>query len=750
MLYEYAGYLKNILYAPDASERDRLEYIEFSAEDIAHWSTRDLEADREWKKTPVHRARTDDGVRLVGRFEDVRRMDTLAIDDPSFWVPLGTVGWSDSRFPVDVTRYPIIEVTYRCTSDNALPVCVWTYTGGVHIDRLAQTRQWTTSARLIPHNGVPAQIDALIFRLYSTTRTTESVEIASVRFRATSATEREALEKYQARLEKQGPQRRYDILDAFLPLGVCMDAEAARRNAELLGVSLGEYWDLALEDIVTHHHNCIAMENVDRLTIPEWEELLAHCETFGVKIAASHQINLEDEPQELRDLIDMRIKPYAGSPTVLSWCLKEKPSESDFQDLMKVKGWVEEADPTHPVSVVTHYASAFPLYAPNFSVAGVTHFTSHSPWDIGAIVRANAPLAKGQQFWMVGPAFIYATGAPEWSTCPEMRLMVNLAFANGAKGWFSSAYHNDPIWVSGSCQRTLTGPFLMFSDLWLELDRRMEGLAALAPLLLASRPARLSPDWFSASATSDDLTILPEGVSPTSSYRLRGPDFNLFLIVSNDVRGMSSLNISVSPNTLRGNHIYDLSDFVRKRVWAPMDLERHLEMFPGQSQMVIVAEPDVCARWRDIIAERLIDDDKRQLAFNLKLAKTYGLDIAEIEEILERAGEGHAMENLATMDRARDALVNLMYDSPSIRDTRSSIIEACAAICACDGVLCRLIGRGKVDLAKEWGQKVLPLAREVTHLRLELRRGKGANILDYCRDVAHRTLNLLTDLRALN
>jgi len=750
MNYEYTGYLKTILYAPDANERDHLDCIEFTAEDIAHWPARDLETDREWKKTPVHRARTDEGVRLVGRFEDVRRIDTLSADDPGFWVPLGTLGWTDSRMPVDVQRYPICELTYRCTSDNALPVCAWTYSGGLHIERLPQTRQWTTLARLTRHGEIPNQIDALIFRLYSTTRTTESVEIASVRFRAMSAAEIEAVAKDQLRIEKLGPVKRYEQLDSFLPLGVCMNAEAARRNAELLGVSLGEYWGLALEDIVTHHHNCIAMENVGRLTIAEWEELLARCESFGIKVAAFHDINLGDDQQELHSLIESRIKPYADSPTILSWSLKQEPSEGEFQNLLKVKSWVEQADPNHPVNVVTRYASAFPLYAPHFSVAGINHYTSHAPWDVGAMVRTHVPLMTGQQFWMMGPAFIYATGTPEWSTCPEMRLMVNLAFANGAKGWFSDAYHNDPIWVTGSCQRTLTGPFLMFSDLWLELDRRMESMNALAPLLLASRPAKLPPDWFSAVATSDDLTLLPQGVPPTSSYRLRGPDFNLFLVVSNDVRGMSSLNISVAPEALSGNHIYDLSDFVRNRIWATMDMERHLEMFPGQAQMVIVAEADVCVRWRDIVAERLIEDDKRQLAFNLNLARTYGLDIGAIEGMLHRAGEGPAMEILAVMDRVRDELVNLMYSSPAIRDTRTTLIEACAGICACDGVLCRLIGRGKVDVAKEWGQRVLPLAREITHLRLELRRGKGAEVFDYCRDVAQRTLSLLSELRALS
>ena len=65
-------------------------------------------------------------------------------------------------------------------------------------------------------------------------------------------------------------------------------------------------------------------------------------------------------------------------------------------------------------------------------------------------------------------------------------------------------------------------------------------------------------------------------------------------------------------------------------------------------------------------------------------------------------------------------------------------------------MLCRIITRGKVDLAKEWGLKVIPLAREVTHLRLELRRGRGTDALPYANDVAQRTLAVLHELRALS
>ena len=74
--------------------------------------------------------------------------------------------------------------------------------------------------------------------------------------------------------------------------------------------------------------------------------------------------------------------------------------------------------------------------------------------------------------------------------------MLNLAIANGARGWFSYSYHNDPLWEQGRVQRTLTGPFLGFSDLWSELSRRLRYAHALAPLLLQTSIEESMDDWF--------------------------------------------------------------------------------------------------------------------------------------------------------------------------------------------------------------------------------------------------------------
>ncbi|MBN2310860.1 MAG: hypothetical protein JXR94_17935 [Candidatus Hydrogenedentes bacterium] len=748
MVCEYSGFLSTVLPGPEAPTPDDVAQVVITPDDLARWALKDQDSEREWQKIPVHRARTDSGIELTGKFEDIRRMDILGVDDPRFWVPLSSLGCESGPFPVKLKDYPILEITYRCTSENARPALAWIYQGGASVAWLPPSRQWRTVARRVPHGGFPRRLDQLTVRLYATTRTTESIEIRQIRFREMSPAESAAYEGALTLLEAEGPPRRYPVLDEFLPLGVVMDAQAARRLAEMMGVSLAEYWELAFEDLVIHHNNCVALDNIEQLTAPEWTELLSLADRYKLKIVGSHGFPLEDDPERMRAAIELRIKPYAESTSVLAWSLLKGPGEEHAQRLATARALVEEVDTNHPTAVVSDRPTGFPLLACNSPVAGLAYQASHRPWGLGQAVRSHVRLAKGQQFWVIAPTFTYATGMPEWSTCPELRLMANLAFANGARGWFSYAYHNDPVWVSGSCQRTLTGPFLNFSDLWLELDRRMERVGALAPLLLAAEPARLPKKWYVTSDISADMTQIPEGLAPTTSYRLQGADFQLFFVVSNDIRGMSSLNISIPRQALRGQEIFVLSDFVQDRLWRPMNLERHLEMFPGQSHVVLVAEPALCARWRDIIAERLVDDDRGRLDFNLDLAHTYGLDVGPVENLIESVGNGDPLKDLETMDRARDLLVDLIYESEDICRSRSAVIRAASAVCACDGALCRLVNRGRADQARELGTRVIPMAREITKLRLEIRQGRGASVSAHCEDLVDRVLALLGDIRA--
>jgi len=748
MVYEYSGYLKAILSAPDEAQRDQTDHIAFGPDDLAHWTTTDLPAFTEWLRIPVSRSRTDHAVELKGKFEDVRRIDYLASDEPTYWVPLGTLGVRDDRFPIDLNRFPILEITCRCTSQNARLACAWAYPGGLAFDAMHSTQQWRTIARKIQHNGFPAQLDALILRLYSTVRATESAEIREVRFRAMTPREAEACEHDDARLECSAPPPRAEVLDEFVPLGVFVDAQMAQQLAQTMGISVSEYWQLLFEDVVRHHQNCVAIENAERFTREDWKEMHAAALEYGVRFVPLYGMPLADDPALLRDTVDELVRANADVPGLLAWGISTEPREQDLPKLLQVRDLVYEADPRHPFVITTRNPGKLGLLAPHFAAVGVNHFHSRNSWGVQEVVETHLNLSRGQQFWVVAPGFVWGSGAPEWSTCPELRLMVNSAFAAGGRGFFTYLFHNVPIWIGGSCQRTLTGPFLTFSDLWQELDQRMERINAMAPLILGARPEPIPEGAYTMTLRSEEKAQLPNGVPLTTASRLRGDGYNLFFLVSHDIRGMASINLSINPDFVEHLEIYDLSDFIQDRHWERMPLDRHLEMFPGQAHVFLIAPPDTCRHFRDVVAHRLMEDDRRQLAINMRLARQYSIDVSPVEEFLEEPRGGDTLEKLSLTDWARDRLLDLIYENPEISDARSRIIEVSAALCACDGALCRLHSLGKTERARELGLKVLPIARELAHMRLELRHGRGKLVLDQTRGLSVRALELVNEIRA--
>ena len=747
--YRYVGYLSRLLYTPDPGETEACRGIRFSAEDIAHWAPRDMPSEKEWRNIPAATKKLEEGVRLTGRFEQVKRIDNLAPDLPRFWVALGSLEWDDPRLPIDAHRYPVLEIRYRCLTENAQPALVWTHAGGHREERLPPSRTWTTAALRAGCGAFPESFRGIIVRLYTTTRTKEELEIHSVRFRAMTEAETEAVDKDHVRIEEQRQDKHYSALDDFIPIGVFMDADRGRRLAQMLGISIQDYWNLAFEDVVRHHHNCIALEAIDTLTPGEWKEIVSLAEFHSLKLVPMCDLRLDEEPSGIDQVLTNLVKPHIHSEAILAWSIKADPGEQDLHGLLDARARLDHVDPNHPLAVITRHTGCYPLMAPHFAASGISLYSSHAPWEASALLQSYFKLCRGQHFWMVGPAFVSATGTPEWNTCPEVRLMANTAMANGVRGWFSYSYHNDPIWLRGSTVRSLTGPFLTFSDLWLELDRRMEYYNIVAPLLACAQPAPMPKRWYAWSHASADHSKLPEGVSAVTSCRLRGPDFNLYFMVSNDVRGMASVNINIPPEIMEGLQIFDLTDFMTKRRWKVMDFERHLEMFPGQARILLVAEERVCNEWRDTLAKRMIESDRRDLDFFLWLARNYNLDLSKIMSTMAGGGTGFLTNDLEAMDRAHDMMLDLIYDAPAIAESRTHIIEASAAVCGCDGSLCRLVSRGRGELAREKGELVIPLAREFTNLRIELRHGRGAEILHQTVDLANRAKRLLAEIRSL-
>lgn len=750
MEYQYSGYLKTLLDAPRREVTEALDAIVFGPEDIERWTTKDLASDKEWMHIPARVKRSGETVTLTGRFEMVRRIDNLDRDDPSFWVPLSSTGSNDPRFPIDLARYPVVEITYRCTTPWARPAWQFNYDGGTHFDGLAPVREWRTIARRIAYFGSPQQIDSVTLRLYSVSRSTEALEVQSIRFRAMSPEEAEACRSECEVVESKTPPKHYPLLDEFLPLGVTIVAHAGRRLAEMMDVGFLDYMRAAIEDVARNRHNCIALENVETLSEAEFKEILACAERFGIRVFPQHNWPLDQlSPEEVQAHVDKHIAPFKDSSAVFAWAVHNQPPGHSFKHMLEARQVVEAADPNHPLAFMMRDPNSFPLLAPFFAASGISHFKSRSPWDVGHIIKRHLPMSRGQQFWITAPAFVYATDTPEWNTCPEMRLMFNAALVSGARGWFSFVYNNEPVWMGGHCQRSLTGPFLTFSDLWTELGLRMERMEPLTPLLLQSLPCE-APKWdIQVEAQFHQRSACKHMESPVQIHWLRNDSFWLMCLVSNDVSEVSSVYLTLGSNFPTGLAVYDISDFVRKRSWVNMPHHRHLEMFPGQAAILLIAEPDVCAEWHERIAGAMATANRQQIGFDLDFAHRFHLNLADIEDHLRKSFEGSPQERMAQTHRIRDMLTDLFYRTPEIAQPRSKLLQVSAAICGCDGALCRLLGKGKADPAHEMGLKLLPYVRELMRLRLAFYRGEGLAAYGDFEKLAGQCLDLLTAIRGM-
>ncbi|HDP34665.1 MAG TPA: hypothetical protein ENN29_06090 [Candidatus Hydrogenedentes bacterium] len=717
---------------PEPPEPDRLaqtDQVFFDAGDLEQWKSEDDASEKEWVGVPVRKRRTDEGLALLAHFEDIRRIDNLNRNEPRYWAPLSVTGESDPRFPLDCIRYPVVEITYRCDTSHAYPACQWTYPGGEHLVYLESERDWQTAALLIPYKQFPPVLTRFSIRLYGSWRTTESIEIASIRFRALLPGEEEVIRDFDASISKAPPPRHYPALDNFLPFGVYMNAETAAQLSDALDISIFDYWRLALEDVARHHHNCVVVESFQSLSHEDRLVLFDLAENFGLRLIPTFDWPMERFDEEGDALVESCIKPYADSQAVLAWNVLDAPPPQTFRAFLEARDKIAAVDANHPMAVHMRQADIFPLFAPFFAVSGFSHFKSGAPWALGDALRAHLPLMSGQQFWVTAPAFVYASDAPDWNTSPQLRLMLNTALANGARGWLAHTYHNTPVWVDGHYQRSLTGPFLTFSDLWAELGNRVERLSVMAPLLLSARPAP-PPEFMRVdiSVQKHPKSHLRNGMSLLSTLWLQGPDYYLFYIINNDTDQVASVNMTLPDNLPDGMNVFDTSAMVRMRAWAPSDKQRHFEMFPGQGQLFLIGTLEVCEAWRDVIARRILDADRRQAQVDMELARQYGLDIDDIAAVICAKDGAPSIEKLGHVHAARERLFNRIYATPAICETRQLLIKTSSILCGCDGALSALYGSGRADTAHEMGVRVIPLAQQLTKLRIKLRKGAGTDI----------------------
>ena len=646
-----------------------------------------------------------------------------------------------------MTRYPVLEVEVRNVDLRGQFKVACFYPGGEFLFTLPIDQQWHTFGMLVGPE-FPREVTALSLRCYGAWRETGTVEVRRVGFRALEPEEQRQLTDFKTRCATSpGVPSALSLPEGFFPFGVFLDAEAAARLGDIMDISFHDYWRLALEDIARHHHNCVVLENAEKMGPELGAQLVDQAQGYGIRLIPSFSALPDPAAPDARARVEHLTGAFRNHPAIAAWAVSRLPEDNVcawWQGLQRI---FQELRATQPLLCSAEHPGNVEMLSRATSVFWFHCFKSGVPWHVGKAVAVHVRQKGHRALWFTAPAFTRASGAPSWSTCPAMRLMLNLGLANGIDGWFSHAYHHVPSWLQGPLERSLTGPFQTFSDLWTELGNRLERLTSLAPVFQAVQPVDTAPAGFSCEARRHAQSTLSASIPPVSTFWLAGEQIWLCHVVNNDLMQVTSVTLTFPDAFGPDSAMYDLTHFVRNRVWNPVRSPRHLEMFPGQGQVFLVASRAIAADWRDRIAAQILAADQRQVLVDLDLARQYITNLEETEEVLTGMS-AHPLADLVRVHTARERLINMIYACPDLYETRSALIEASSLLCACDEALARLHAMGRTEAAHDFGMRALPFARQLTSYRLRLRRGEGRSISGPCRQLVHAIYALLCDIWA--
>jgi len=325
--------------------------------------------------------------------------------------------------------------------------------------------------------------------------------------------------------------------------------------------------------------------------------------------------------------------------------------------------------------------------------------------------------------------------------------MINLAISSGARGWLSYTYHNIPLWSGGECQRSLTGPFLTFSDVWQELGGRLGRFYSLASLVMSAKPTS-PPDFVpDLQSRKHPRSRCPDSVDILVSTWMKGEKFWLFYLVNQDTSEVTGVNINFRSALPEQYRVYDATQFVRSYQWEELPQSFHREMFPGQGQIMFIAKPEECQQWGEIIMKRIFEYLEQQIYIDIELLRPYLSSVEEITDKVKDLKEKQSINTLQKMVEIKNQVTNTIYATEDLYKVRGKLFEVGAVLCACDGVLCRLLSESKTTIIDKYKEEVLKLAGEFIEYRLGVREGKKKKFLTQIEKLSERLYTILQELR---
>lgn len=362
--------------------------------------------------------------------------------------------------------------------------------------------------------------------------------------------------------------------------------------------------------------------------------------------------------------LDLRRKwAEAYSDVILAYDLSDEPGGEHIPNYMMLQSIWRDLDPAHPVVVIlnlnrTEYLPYMPVYYGDEYPIHSDKRGGRDPWHMYTSVRfctdrTSAPV------WVMLPAFGGLEDYPwQLATGPEMRLMIHLAIAAGAKGITYHGSYSPPCWTHNHYYfYTARDSWQAGTPAWDEMKRVGRQITAIMPAALQTAPVKDEP--FSTDAETVTLgENRYQGPAVTASALKERGEAGYFLVVVNqDHENEHTATLLPTVTLLPENAVlWDLYDL--KKIGPAASTTHAVTLQPGDGRMLYCGTPADCARVLDAVHANHCRNELPIYRIDAEMAANNGIDIAAAaadakaaEAALEAGNGAQAHERILSAQR---------------------------------------------------------------------------------------------------
>ena len=325
----------------------------------------------------------------------------------------------------------------------------------------------------------------------------------------------------------------------------------------------------------------------------------------------------------------------AYSDVILAYDLSDEPGGEHIPNYMMLQSIWRDLDPAHPVVVIlnlnrTEYLPYMPVYyGDEYPIHGEKR-GGRDPWHMYTSVRfctdrTSAPV------WVMLPAFGGLEDYPwQLATGPEMRLMIHLAIAAGAKGITYHGSYSPPCWTHNHYY------FYTARDSWQAGTPAWDEMRRVGRQITAIMPAALQADTVDDEPFTTDAETVTLGENryqgpavTVSALRERTGTGHFLVVVNQDIdterTAMLSPNAALLPANAVLLDLYDLKEI------GPATAGHSLTLEAGDGRMLYCGTPEDCARVLDAVHANHCRNELPIYRIDAEMAASNGLDITAAE-----------------------------------------------------------------------------------------------------------------------